>query len=348
MTISEKTEIIKTNEQTLPFPADSVFYHNMNHDLWPKELRLYVTEKCNFKCSFPCGTLWCHETSDLSNNRLDGSLKDFLTVADSFHSSLGFTKVKIAGMEPTLWKPLRTLVQGLQDIGYCDISLTTNGYHLRKYLPGLIRCGLNRLTVSLHSLQQQIFKQISCTGQLNKVTDSLSLAKDFSLPTKINHVLIRGVNTNIRPFLNYCHKNCFEPKLYQLIWHPKISRVYNNYFIEVEKVIQSLKLEFSRVEVFNFPLSQRTRYKYYTKDVAPLIFGKFQKKGDSNLPICQKCHFRYQCQEGFMGYGYNVLPNLDFSPCYLRDELSFNLRKKIANKELDDLPEIITSIAGID
>ncbi|MBD3192764.1 MAG: radical SAM protein [Candidatus Heimdallarchaeota archaeon] len=349
MTINIPSTIQKYELEQLPFPVEDVAFVDLDQEPFLKELRLYVTERCNFNCSFPCGTPWCHERSELKDKvPIDGSLEDFTRLAELFHDGWGFTQVKIAGMEPTLWKDLVPLVSAFKDLGYKDISLTSNAYHLAGQLADLVAAGLDRLTISLHSLDPAKFRTISVNGRLERILRSLSLVKDFALPTKLNHVLIKGFTDDVTDFLQYSHSNGFEPKLYQLIWHPGISLVYHKYFISPVKVLTNQDLEFSRVEIRDFPLVQRTRYKYFTSEGLPITFGSFTKKKTSPYPLCQHCHHRFQCQEGFMGYGYSVTPKLELAPCYLRDELNFSLQPFLDHTPIQELPERIERIGGGD
>jgi cyclic pyranopterin phosphate synthase len=112
-------------------------------------------------------------------------------------AAAGVSKLRITGGEPLVRANLPDLIKKLSEIdGIDDIALTTNGYLLAKYALELKEAGLNRLTISLDSIDEDIFKKMSGRPQGPKNTlEGIKVATELGFsPIKINVVVQRGVN----------------------------------------------------------------------------------------------------------------------------------------------------------
>jgi cyclic pyranopterin phosphate synthase len=253
--------------------------------------------------------------------------------------------LKIAGMEPTLHPHLASLISATQSFDMTDLSMTTNGTKLEPMLCDLIENGLNRLTVSFHTLNPFIFKKITHGGIL-PVLEALDACYDFGIPTKLNVVLLRGVNDDIRDLLEFASIRQFEVKLYPLLWQPHFRSDYNRFFIGWDEVIQPLACDWKGTELVEFTDAQRFRYTLETDDGVKVTTSWFDKKVNSKLQLCRNCSLNSKCEEGFMGYGFETDSNLVLNPCYLRPQLRIDLKpylKRKYSRMLSCLDEIITS-----
>lgn len=109
---------------------------------------------------------------------------------------LGISKVRLSGGEPLVRSGIVDLVRCIAGAkGIDDVSLTTNGMLLARYAAALKRAGLKRVNVSLDSLREDRFRNITRRGSLNDVLSGLDAAREAGLtPVKVNVVTIRGVN----------------------------------------------------------------------------------------------------------------------------------------------------------
>lgn len=106
----------------------------------------------------------------------------------------GFDGIRLTGGEPTVRANLPVLIEQLSSLGV-DLSLTTNGTTLTNLAPTLVSAGLERINISLDSLQRERFEQITRRDELDKVLDGIDAAVSAGLaPVKINCVVMRGVN----------------------------------------------------------------------------------------------------------------------------------------------------------
>lgn len=161
-----------------------------------RDLRISVTDRCNFRCPYcmPAeifGEAYQFLPKDEILNFEEISRLSYLFV------ELGVNKLRITGGEPLLRAGLPTLVSQLADIpGADDITLTTNGYLLAQNARQLKDAGLNRITVSLDSLDDEVFKQMNGRGfGTRRVLDGIKQASEAGLvPIKINAVVQKGVN----------------------------------------------------------------------------------------------------------------------------------------------------------
>jgi cyclic pyranopterin phosphate synthase len=109
---------------------------------------------------------------------------------------MGVTRIRLTGGEPTLRQDLVSLVSALSAIeGLEDLSMTTNGHLLEDMAPALAEAGLNRVNVSLDTLDPEAFAKISRGGDLERVLRGIEGARECGLgPVKINAVMLAGEN----------------------------------------------------------------------------------------------------------------------------------------------------------
>ena len=160
------------------------------------DLRISVMDRCNFRCPYcmPKETFHEHYRFLKSNERL--SFEEITRLTRLF-VKLGVKKVRLTGGEPLLRANLSELVGELTALeGVRDVALTTNAVLLAQHAAELKANGLNRITVSLDTLDPEIFKQMSGGfGERDRVLEGIRAAKDAGLtPIKINSVIERGLN----------------------------------------------------------------------------------------------------------------------------------------------------------
>jgi cyclic pyranopterin phosphate synthase len=159
-----------------------------------RDLRISVTDRCNFRC------VYCmpREVFDADYKFLPhGALLSFEEIARlaGIFVGLGVKKIRLTGGEPLLRRDLAALVRILAPLG-ADLTLTTNGSTLVKHARALREAGLNRVTVSLDSLDEATFRAMNDADfPVARVLDGIAAAADAGFaPVKINMVVKRGVN----------------------------------------------------------------------------------------------------------------------------------------------------------
>ena len=177
-------------EQPAPAPVQDAL-HRPLHDL-----RISVLDQCNFRCPYCMPEDHYHDDFEFLRRSQRLSYDEILKVA-RVAASLGVSKMRLTGGEPLLDKRISELVAGLAAIpGVDDLALTTNGLLLPQAADKLAAAGLQRVTISLDSLDEDVFRHMSGgRGDLARVLDGIQAAEEAGLdPIKINVVVQRGVN----------------------------------------------------------------------------------------------------------------------------------------------------------
>jgi cyclic pyranopterin phosphate synthase len=161
-----------------------------------QDLRISVMDRCNFRCPYcmPRETFHEHYRFLKSSERLSF---DEITRLTRLFVRLGVRKVRLTGGEPLLRPNVAELVGELTAIdGVEDVALTTNAVLLAQHAAELKANGLHRITVSLDTLDPDLFKQMSGGfAERDRVLDGIQAAVDAGLaPIKINTVIERGIN----------------------------------------------------------------------------------------------------------------------------------------------------------
>ncbi|HKU58896.1 MAG TPA: GTP 3',8-cyclase MoaA [Gaiellaceae bacterium] len=157
------------------------------------DLRISVTDRCNFRCVYCMPKeVFGREYRFLERRELL-SFEEIARVAGAF-ARLGVQKLRITGGEPLVRRDLERLI-GQLDALDLDLTLTTNGSLLPQKAQALADAGLRRITVSLDSLDDAIFRSLNDVDfSVERVLDGIDAAAAACLPVKVNCVVKRGVN----------------------------------------------------------------------------------------------------------------------------------------------------------
>ena len=163
-----------------------------------KDLRISVTDRCNFRCTYCMPEqIYGHRYKFINKSSLL-TFEEIITITEIL-VEMGVQKVRLTGGEPLLRDKIEDLISPLANIpGIKELTLTTNGYLLPKKAEKLKRSGINRITVSLDSLNNEIFKKINGRNvDVSKVLTGIEAAEKAGFsPIKINCVVERGINEN--------------------------------------------------------------------------------------------------------------------------------------------------------
>jgi cyclic pyranopterin phosphate synthase len=155
-------------------------------------LRVSVTDRCDFRC------VYC-----MSEHMSFLPKKELLTLEEldrlsSAFIGLGVEKLRITGGEPLVRRGIMTYFNGmarhLETGALKELTLTTNGSQLRRFAADLAACGVRRVNVSLDTLNDRKFAEITRWGRLAQVLDGIDAAQEAGLRVKINTVALKGFN----------------------------------------------------------------------------------------------------------------------------------------------------------
>jgi cyclic pyranopterin phosphate synthase len=178
-------------------PAVRDQYQRPLHDL-----RISVTDRCNFRCPYCMpAEVFGPGHAFLRDPQLM-TLAELVRIVRAFQA-LGVEKVRLTGGEPLLRADVPELIRALKhDLGVKDVALTTNGWLLEKLAPALRTAGLDRLNVSVDSLDDATAGRLNGLGfKVGRVLRGIEAAAALGFPIKINCVVQRGVNDAELPAL---------------------------------------------------------------------------------------------------------------------------------------------------
>jgi GTP 3',8-cyclase len=171
-------------------------------------LRISVTDRCNLRCTYcmpESGITLLQHKEILTYDEIAGFTREVV--------KHGVTKVRITGGEPLVRKGIATLVEMISRIsGITDLSMTTNGVLLGKYADDLRIAGLQRVNVSLDTIDPIEFATVTRTGIIEDVVEGIFAAKRAGLlPVKINCVIRQSKDEDsAREVSKFCHDNGLE------------------------------------------------------------------------------------------------------------------------------------------
>ncbi len=179
-------------------------------------LRVSVTDRCDFRCVYCMAEdmTFLPKAAILTLEELDRLCSAFIR--------LGVKKLRLTGGEPLVRKNImflfRALARHLETGALQELTLTTNGSQLAKYARDLRDCGVERVNVSVDTLDPQKFTAITRWGKLDKVQEGLAAAKDAGLGIKINTVALKGVNEDeIEDLIAWCGREGYDLTLIEVM-----------------------------------------------------------------------------------------------------------------------------------
>ncbi|MEO1541869.1 MAG: GTP 3',8-cyclase MoaA [Pseudomonadota bacterium] len=172
-------------------------------------LRVSVTDRCDFRCTY------C-----MSENMTFLPKKELLTLEELDRLCTGFVdlgvrKLRITGGEPLVRRGIMTFFEGMgRHLGtgaLDELTLTTNGSQLRRFAQPLADSGVRRVNVSLDTLDEKKFAEVTRWGRFAQVMDGIDAAVEAGLKIKINAVALKGVNDDeVHHMVEWCGARGFD------------------------------------------------------------------------------------------------------------------------------------------
>jgi GTP 3',8-cyclase len=180
------------------------------------DLRVSVTDRCNFRCQYcmPAeGLPWLERSEILTFEEIERLVRLFV--------ALGVADLRLTGGEPTVRRDFPRLVAMLSRIeGLHDLSMTTNGYLLERDAAALVDAGIQRVNVSIDSLQRDRFFQITRRDSLPQVLRGLEALASYPEvhPIKVNAVAMRGfTEEEAIPFAEFARSTAFQVRFIEFM-----------------------------------------------------------------------------------------------------------------------------------
>ena len=174
-------------------------------------LRITITNRCNENC------IYCHHDGIVSSK--EEMTPDELYTISKIAKKIGVKRMRLSGGDPLVRKDIVEIVEKIASLDFKDISLTTNGVLLEKYAQGLKDAGLDRVNVSLDTLNRDTYKYVTNMDYLNQAKAGILKAIEVGLyPVKINMVIMKDINEHeIKDMFEFCKEHGIILQLIELI-----------------------------------------------------------------------------------------------------------------------------------
>ncbi|MHA1792635.1 MAG: GTP 3',8-cyclase MoaA [Promethearchaeota archaeon] len=213
-------------------------------------LRISVNHDCNFHC------VYCDQEGYRLNGNIRLSARDVFDIVNTFARNGNVKKVKITGGEPLVHPEIIEIIREISKIrAIKDISMTTNGFFLEDLAQELKDAGLNRINISLCSLNRDTFKEITGVDGLDQVLRGIDAAKKSKLePIKINFVLLKDINDyQLDDIINFCAKKDVRLQLIELhnisSVHGENNTFNEKHFIDVDSALKKITIPVKSIDI---------------------------------------------------------------------------------------------------
>ncbi|MBE6499391.1 MAG: GTP 3',8-cyclase MoaA [Methanobrevibacter thaueri] len=280
-------------------------------------LRITLTNRCNVNC------LYCHHDG-MVQSKDEMNAEELYTICKIAKKN-GVKKIRLSGGEPLLKKDIVEIVEKINSLDFKDISMTTNGILLEKYAKPLKEAGLDRVNVSLDTLNRKTYEFIAKKDYLEDAKKGILKAVEVGLyPVKINMVIMKDINQNeIKDMFEFCRDNDIVLQLIELIESENCDndKFSKDYHYKLDMVEERLSDIASDVRERKF---MQGRKKYYIDG------GEIEVvKPVDNATFCANCS------------RLRITPDGKIKPCLLRNdnlvELISHVRNGVSEEELEKI-----------
>tara|TARA_B110000259_G_scaffold166535_1_gene194156 strand:- start:426 stop:1070 length:645 start_codon:yes stop_codon:yes gene_type:complete len=181
-------------------------------------IRLSITDVCNFRCSY------CLPQGYKKN---PGDMRSFMSADEISRlvkalSELGVTKIRLTGGEPTVRKDFFDILKDVkQNANIPKVTMTTNGYQLKKIAKQLHEVGLDGINISIDSLNRETFKNLTGHDRLLDILEGIKTLQSLNFKNiKVNAVLLKGINDSekdFEAFANFIENNKIDFRFIELM-----------------------------------------------------------------------------------------------------------------------------------
>lgn len=198
-------------------------------------LRISLTDKCNLNCEYCMPKGICNEkvTMKMELEEINEIIKAF--------ADLGINKIRFTGGEPLIVEGIEEIIRSTSKIkGIEDISITTNGINLAEKIEALKEVGITRINVSMDTLQEDKYEQITGKTGLSKVKNGIIKAMNLGVtPVKLNVVMMKEINmSEMSDFINLTRSYDVDVRFIELMPIGAGIKLFKDNFISANDVIK--------------------------------------------------------------------------------------------------------------
>ena len=226
-----------------------MIYDNFNRPVL--NIRISVTQKCDKHCPY------CHREGE-RNPSTEMTVDEIVRIV-RIAISLGISRVKVTGGEPLLRKGIVKIVRGINGLeGLTDLSMTTNGTHLKGLAKDLKAAGLARLNVSLPTINPEVYNNLM-GGDLQDALNGIKAAVEARLqPVKLNVLVLKNVNDNeIEKMIQFAAQTGTILQMIELEPINISKTYYDRYHLGLDEIAQTLEKLASKTRVRKYMQKRR-------------------------------------------------------------------------------------------
>ncbi|MCR5980628.1 GTP 3',8-cyclase MoaA [Gordonia jinghuaiqii] len=209
-----------------------------------KDLRVSVTDRCNLRCSY------CMPAEGLDWMPADQVLDtaEMIRVLTIAVRDLGIERIRFTGGEPLLRRDLEHIISAVSALPQNpEIAMTTNGLGLTRRIGGLVEAGLDRINVSLDTVDRARFAEVTRRDRLGDVLDGLAAARDAGLaPVKVNAVVPDHADLDGLPdLLSYCLDHGYELRIIEQMPLDADHAWQRSQMVTADEILATLRARFT-------------------------------------------------------------------------------------------------------
>ena len=292
-------------------------------------LRVSVTDRCDLRC------VYCmkEKMNFLPKNEIL-SLEEIGRLCDNF-IELGVEKIRLTGGEPLVRRNIIDLIQNLNNkklkTNLKEITLTTNGTLLKKYAQQLKENGINRINVSLDTINEKKYKEITRFGNINNVFEGINEAIRNNIKVKINTVLFKNFNEDdVFTLINWANEKKMDLSFIEVMPMSDTDMPRHMQFVSLNETFKKLS------NIYNLQKSQHNTGGpsiYYTSNKLKIKIGFITPLSNNFCESCNRVRITstgklYMClgQNDFVDF--KKILREDRSDEYIKEKIRFALSTK--------------------
>lgn len=211
-------------------------------------LRISLTDHCNLRC------VYCMPEDMTFRPNAELMQDDEILALTKLFASLGFDKIRLTGGEPTLRANVVEIVRGISATkGIRSVSMTTNGLLLAKLAQPLADAGLERVNISIDTLDPDKFKRLTRWGKVNEVLAGINAAESAGLtPVKLNAVIVTGYNeSDVIPLAGLTAEHPWQMRFIEMMPFAGATEFQLNQMVTTAWIREQVENAFGSLEVVN-------------------------------------------------------------------------------------------------
>ncbi|MBK7316347.1 MAG: GTP 3',8-cyclase MoaA [Anaerolineales bacterium] len=211
-------------------------------------LRISLTDHCNLRC------VYCMPEDMTFRPNADLMQDDEILTFARLFASLGFDKIRLTGGEPTVRANIVDIVRGISSTeGIRSVSMTTNGLLLKKLAQPLADAGLQRVNISIDTLNPDKFKRLTRWGKVEEVWEGILAAERAGLtPVKLNAVVVKGYNEeDVVDLAALTIDHPWQMRFIEMMPFGGATDLQVNQVITMKQIQDSIESEFGKLETAN-------------------------------------------------------------------------------------------------